>query len=58
MIISPHQNIKLERIAEKLSNVEPSINFTNEKELNNTMPFLDIQLIKFKNNFLSLLQTF
>ena len=36
------QNIKIEKIAEKLNNVEPSINFTNEKGSNNTIPFLDI----------------
>ena len=40
------QNIKIEEIAEKLNNVEPSINFTYEKESNNTIPFLDILIIK------------
>ena len=31
------QNIKIKNIAEKLNNVEPSINFTYEKESNNTI---------------------
>ena len=44
------QNIKIEKIAEKLNNVEPSINFTYEKESNNTIPFLDILIIKSQNN--------
>ena len=43
------QNIKIEEIAEKLNNVEPSINFTYEKESNNTIPFLDILIIKSHN---------
>ena len=30
------QNIKIEEIAEKLSNIEPTNNFTYEKESNNT----------------------
>ena len=44
------QRIKIEKIAEKLNNVEPRINFTNEKESNNTTPFLNILIIKSKNN--------
>ena len=39
------QNIKIEEITEKLNNVRPSINFTNEKESNNTIPFSDILII-------------
>ena len=39
------QNIKIEHIAEKLSNVKSFFNFTYEKESNNTKPFLDILLI-------------
>ena len=41
-----HQNIKIEEIAAKLNNIEPSINFTYEKEFNNTISFLDILIIK------------
>ena len=41
-----HKNWKDHR---KLNNVEPSINFTNEKEFNNTIPFLDILIIKSHN---------
>ena len=44
------QNIKIEEIAEKLNNVEPSINFTHEKESDNTIPFLDILIIKSQNS--------
>ena len=44
------QNIKIENIAEILNNFEPSINFTYEKESNNVIPFLDIQIIKSQNN--------
>ena len=33
------QNIKIEEVAEKQSNVEPSINFTYEKEFNNYNTF-------------------
>ena len=44
------QNIKIENIAEKLNNVESSINFTYEKEANNTIRFSDILLIKSQNN--------
>ena len=33
------QNIKFKKIAEKLNNVEPFINFTNEKESYNIIPF-------------------
>ena len=36
----------MEEIAEKLYNVEASINFPNEKESDNTMPFLDTLNIK------------
>ena len=43
------QNIKIEKNAEKLNNVEPSINFTYEKESNNTITFLDILIIKSQN---------
>ena len=44
------QNIKIEEITEKLNNVEPSINFTYEEESNNTILFLDILIIKSRNN--------
>ena len=44
------QNIKIEEVAEKQSNVEPSINFTYEKESNNTIPFLDVLIIKSQNS--------
>ena len=37
MLIFPPQNIKIEEIAEKL-NVEPSINFTYEKNLTTPYP--------------------
>ena len=40
------QNIKIEEIAEKPNNVEPCINFVYEKASNNTIPFLDILIIK------------
>ena len=40
------QNIKMENIAEKLNNVEPSIIFTYEKESNNIIPFRDILIIQ------------
>ena len=36
--------------AEKLNNFEPFINFTHEKESNNTMPSLDILIIKSQNS--------
>ena len=48
-LIFLHQNLKIEEITEKLNNVEPSINFTYEKESNNSIPFLDI-LIKSLND--------
>ena len=38
----------MKEIAEKQNNVEPSINFTYEKESINTIPFLDIQIINLK----------
>ena len=44
------QNIKIEEIAGKLNNVEPPINFIYEKECNNTLPFLDILIIKSPNS--------
>ena len=44
------QNIKIEEIAEKLNNVEPSIILTYEKESNNTIPILDILIIKSYNS--------
>ena len=44
------QNIKIKNITEKLNNTELSINFTHEKESNNTIPFYDILLIKSQNN--------
>ena len=44
------QNIKIEEIAEKLNNIEPSINFTYENESNNTILFLDILIIKSHNS--------
>ena len=44
------QNIKIEYIAEKLNNVEHSINFTYGNESNNTKPFREILIIKSPNN--------
>ena len=38
--------MKIEKIAEKLNNVEPSINFIYKKESNNAVLFLDILIIK------------
>ena len=49
ILIFLSQNIKIEEIVEKLNNDEPSINFTNEKESNNIIPFLDILIIKSQN---------
>ena len=46
IVIFPLQNIKIEEIANKLNNVELSINLTCKKESNNTIPFLDILIIK------------
>ena len=46
----PPQNIKIKEIAEKLNNVDPSINFTHEKESNNPIPFPDILIIKSQNS--------
>ena len=43
------QNIEIEEIVEKL-NVEPSINFTDERKSNNTKPFQGILLIKSQNS--------
>ena len=37
------------KITEKVNNVELSFNFTYEKESNNTIPFLDILIIKPQN---------
>ena len=34
------QNLKIEETAKKLTNIEPSIIFTREKESNNSIPFL------------------
>ena len=39
-----------QKIAEKPNNIELSINFPYEKESNNTVPFLDILIIKSINN--------
>ena len=33
-----------------MNNIEPSINLTNEQESNNSIPFLDILIIKSPNN--------
>ena len=38
VLISLPQNIKIEEIAKKLNNVEPSINFIYERKSNNTIP--------------------
>ena len=51
-LFSYSQNIKIEEIAEKLNIIEPSINFNYEKESNNTLPFLDILIIKSHNNLI------
>ena len=45
VLIFRPQNIKIEKIAEKLNNVEPSINFTYEKESNNNILFQDFLTI-------------
>ena len=37
------------QIVQKLNQVEPSINFTNKFEKNNSLPFLDILLINNNN---------
>ena len=50
ILIFQPQNIKIEEIAEKLNNDEPSINFTYEKESNNTIQFLEILIIKSQNS--------
>ena len=42
----------MEKIAEKLNYVEPSIKFTYEKESNNTIPFMDIQITKSQNDLI------
>ena len=39
------QNIKIEKIAEKLNNALPSINFIYEKKSNNIQLFLNIKII-------------
>ena len=44
------QNIKDEKVADKLNNIELSINFTYEKESNNSIYFLHV-LIKSQNSF-------
>ena len=43
------ENIKVEEIAEKLNNIEPSISVIDEKESNSTKPLLDILIIKSQN---------
>ena len=48
ILIFRPQNIKIKETAEKLNNIEPSINFTYEKESNNTILFLDILIIKYQ----------
>ena len=40
------QDLYLHSITDRLNNVEPSIKFTYELESNNTLPFLDILLIR------------
>ena len=50
ILIFLSQNIKSEKIVEKLNNVEPSINFTYENQSNNTIPFLDNLIIKSQND--------
>ena len=40
------QNINSKETENNLNNVELSINFNHEKESNNTIPFLDILIIK------------
>ena len=49
ILIFLFQNIKIEEIAKKLNNVEPTIKFKYEKESNNTIPFLDILIINSQN---------
>ena len=44
--------IKIEEITEELCNVEPSINFTQEKKSNITIPFLDSLIIKSQNRLI------
>ena len=50
ILIYQPRNVKIKNIDEKLNIVESSINFTHEKESNNTIPFLDILLMKSQNN--------
>ena len=49
ILIFRPQSIKIEELAKKLNNVEPSTNFTHEKESNNIIPFLEILIIKSQN---------
>ena len=44
------ENTKIEHIKNKLNTVEPSIKFTHETENNNSIPFLDILIIKSNDN--------
>ena len=46
ILIFQPQNTKIEEIAEKLNNVEPFINFTYEKDSNNSIPFMDSLIIR------------
>ena len=48
LLIYP-QDLNLDRITNRLNNVEPSTKFTYELESNNTLPFLDVFLIR--NNY-------
>ena len=52
LLIYP-QNLDLHSITDRLNNVESSIKFTYELESNNTLPFLDILLIRIINNLKS-----
>ena len=38
------QNTNLPDLIRRLNDIEPTINFTNEKELNNCLPYLDIMI--------------
>ena len=50
LIFLPPKHQNCEEITEKLNNFEHSINFIYEKESNNTIPFLDILIIKSQNS--------
>jgi hypothetical protein len=50
LIVWPHSNSDLELFLEFLNNIEPTIQFTYEKEENGSLPFLDVLLTRSPNN--------